>query len=76
MLYCQIIKRNKILKQCLILFQELSGDSSFLVWDKDDEASMDFVTACANLRAKVFSIPQKSRFDVKGFFFLIIISSL
>jgi hypothetical protein len=29
---------------------------------------MDFVTACANLRAKVFSIPQKSRFDVKGIY--------
>lgn len=47
-------------------FQELTGDSSFLVWDKDDEPSMDFVTACANLRAKVFAIPQKSRFDVKA----------
>jgi len=29
---------------------------------------MDFVTACANLRSCVFSIPRKSRFDVKGKF--------
>lgn len=60
-------------KVCFLIFersfinpQELKGDASFLVWDKDDEASMDFVTACANLRAYVFSIPLKSRFDVKG----------
>ncbi|XP_032781296.2 SUMO-activating enzyme subunit 2 isoform X1 [Daphnia magna] len=52
-----------------ILYQrskELNGEESFLVWDKDDEASMDFVTACSNLRSHVFSIPKKSRFDVKA----------
>lgn len=50
----------------------MKGEEGFLVWDKDDEASMDFVTACSNLRSHVFSIPRKSRFDVKGiiFFFL------
>ncbi|XP_057369356.1 SUMO-activating enzyme subunit 2-like [Daphnia carinata] len=47
-------------------FKELKGEESFLVWDKDDEASMDFVTACSNLRSHVFSIPKKSRFDVKA----------
>jgi len=47
-------------------FQELEGTDSFLVWDKDDDASMDFVTATANLRSLVFSIPPKSRFDVKS----------
>lgn len=36
-----------------------------LVWDKDDKDSMDFVTACANIRAHIFGIPQKTRFDVK-----------
>jgi len=47
-------------------FQELEGTESFLVWDKDDDASMDFVTATANLRSLVFSITPKSRFDVKS----------
>jgi len=47
-------------------FQQLEGTSSFLIWDKDDDASMDFVTATANLRSLVFSIAPKSRFDVKA----------
>jgi ubiquitin-like 1-activating enzyme E1 B len=37
-----------------------------LVWDKDDENSMDFVTACANIRAAAFGISQLNRFDIKG----------
>eukprot|EP01147_Barroeca_monosierra_P006382 gene6382-9303_t len=37
-----------------------------LVWDKDDDVSMDFVCASANLRANVFGIPLKSRFDIKS----------
>ena len=37
-----------------------------LVWDKDDEDAMDFVAACANIRAYVYNIPQKTRFDVKS----------
>lgn len=45
-------------------FQKLTEDDN-LVWDKDDKAAMDFVTACANVRARIFHIPQKSRFDIK-----------
>lgn len=37
----------------------------FLVWDKDDEPAMDFVTAAANIRSHIFNITQKSRFDTK-----------
>lgn len=36
-----------------------------LLWDKDDQAAMDFVAACANVRAHIFGIPQKTRFDIK-----------
>ena len=32
---------------------------------QDDQYSMDFVAAAANLRAIVFCIPRKSRFDIK-----------
>eukprot|EP01135_Chromosphaera_perkinsii_P009517 Nk52_evm7s1779 gene=Nk52_evmTU7s1779 len=42
------------------------GDDGSLVWDKDDETAMDFVTAAANIRCFNFSIPNKSRFDVKS----------
>ncbi|XP_028140866.1 SUMO-activating enzyme subunit 2 [Diabrotica virgifera virgifera] len=48
-----------------ILKKDLSG-KSFLVWDKDDQPGMDFVTACANVRAHIFSIPTKSRFEIKS----------
>lgn len=41
-------------------------EDDHLVWDKDDQDAMDFVTACANIRSMIFSIPQKSRFDVKS----------
>lgn len=36
-----------------------------LVWDKDDKSAMDFVAACANIRAHIFGIAQKTRFDIK-----------
>jgi ubiquitin-like 1-activating enzyme E1 B len=36
------------------------------VWDKDDDICLDFVTAAANLRAHIFGIPLKSRFDIKS----------
>lgn len=32
---------------------------------QDDKVSMDFVVAAANLRAHVFGIQRKSRFDIK-----------
>lgn len=41
------------------------GADDHLVWDKDDDSAMDFVTACANIRAHVFGIAQKTRFDIK-----------
>lgn len=50
------------------LHKRLAGlpEGDDLVWDKDDKDSMDFVTACANIRAHIFGIPQKTRFDVKS----------
>lgn len=45
-------------------FSKLAIDDH-LVWDKDDKAAMDFVAACANVRAKIFNIPMKSRFEIK-----------
>jgi len=32
---------------------------------QDDEAAMNFVASAANLRAFIFSIPLKSKFDIK-----------
>ncbi|RKF72088.1 Ubiquitin-activating enzyme E1-like [Golovinomyces cichoracearum] len=36
-----------------------------ITFDKDDEDTLDFVTASANLRSSVFGIECKSKFDVK-----------
>ncbi|XP_072947217.1 SUMO-activating enzyme subunit 2 [Epargyreus clarus] len=53
---------------CKALQTELGGrpDGDHLVWDKDDRSAMDFVTACANIRAHIFGIPRKSRFEIKS----------
>lgn len=41
------------------------SDKNILLFDKDDNDAMDFVTAASNLRSANFTIPLKSRFDVK-----------
>ncbi|XP_076246907.1 ubiquitin-like activating enzyme 2 isoform X2 [Calliopsis andreniformis] len=55
----------KNLSKTLTASQEKSPNNH-LVWDKDDPSSMDFVAACANIRAYIFGIPQKTRFDIKS----------
>ncbi|KAJ6118554.1 Molybdenum cofactor biosynthesis MoeB [Penicillium samsonianum] len=40
-------------------------DSPILTFDKDDVDTLDFVTATANLRAAIFHVELKSKFDVK-----------
>ncbi|KAJ5102272.1 ubiquitin-like activating enzyme (UbaB) [Penicillium alfredii] len=55
------------LTQRLNELQKTSTDDQpvILTFDKDDEDTLDFVTATANLRAVVFDIPLKSKFDTK-----------
>ncbi|XP_066586543.1 SUMO-activating enzyme subunit 2 [Prorops nasuta] len=53
------------LKKALAAIQEKSADDH-LHWDKDDQDAMDFVAACTNIRAYIFGIPQKTRFDIKS----------
>lgn len=43
-----------------------SKEPLFLVWDKNDEADLRFVTASANIRAYIFGINLTSKFDVKS----------
>lgn len=38
---------------------------SFISFDKDDEDTLNFVAAAANLRSHIFSIEPKSKFDIK-----------
>ncbi|KAG0712113.1 SUMO-activating enzyme subunit 2 [Chionoecetes opilio] len=46
--------------------KRVTDENTELVWDKDDESSMDFVCACANIRGHIFGIQRKTRFDVKS----------
>lgn len=47
--------------------------SAILSFDKDDEDTLDFVAATANLRSFVFGIETRSKFDIKrGFSELIL----
>jgi len=36
-----------------------------LTFDKDDEDTLDFVAATANMRAIIFGIEPRSKFDIK-----------
>lgn len=42
-----------------------SGVPAIITFDKDDEDTLDFVTAGANIRSIIFGIETKSRFDIK-----------
>ncbi|KAG0651270.1 Pmt3-activating enzyme subunit 2 [Hyphodiscus hymeniophilus] len=42
-----------------------SSAEPIITFDKDDDDTLDFVTASANLRSIIFGIETKSRFDIK-----------
>ena len=75
-----VLKDQRIwsMKECAEVFKEsvdllkaklaAEGKDASLIWDKDDDPAMDFVTACSNIRCFIFGIQQKSRFDTKCMF--------
>jgi ubiquitin-like 1-activating enzyme E1 B len=65
---CSLDRLSKRLKA---LQSEESGSPAVLVFDKDDVDTLDFVTASANLRANIFGIEAKSKFDTKRTFILV-----
>ncbi|KAG8904242.1 E1 ubiquitin-activating protein uba2 [Tulasnella sp. 403] len=67
-------QRQLTLKDSLVLFDDSlsrlsrrlrSGKETSISFDKDDDDTLDFVTATANLRATSYSIEQKTRWEVK-----------
>lgn len=42
-----------------------SGPAPVIEFDKDDDDTLDFVAASANIRSTIFGIERKSRFDIK-----------
>ncbi|KAI0006707.1 hypothetical protein F4779DRAFT_620357 [Xylariaceae sp. FL0662B] len=58
---------DRLSKRILKLMAAHDGQSPkpTIVFDKDDEDTLDFVAASANIRSHVFGIDRKSRFDIK-----------
>ncbi len=48
------------------LAARLRAGEDTISFDKDDDDTLDFVTAAANLRSAAYGIPKKSRWEVKG----------
>ena len=48
------------------LAARIRGGEETISFDKDDDDTLDFVTAAANLRSAAYGIPGKSRWEVKG----------
>jgi ubiquitin-like 1-activating enzyme E1 B len=44
---------------------EVGNSAPILSFDKDDVDTLDFVVASANLRASIFGIEPRSKFDIK-----------
>lgn len=44
----------------------IANPDVILSFDKDDDDTLDFVLAVANLRATAYGIPTRTRFQVKG----------
>ncbi|KAF2239006.1 ubiquitin-activating enzyme E1 3 [Viridothelium virens] len=44
---------------------DLGNAQPILTFDKDDEDTLDFVAAAANLRSTIFGIESRSKFDIK-----------
>ncbi|CAF1087860.1 unnamed protein product, partial [Didymodactylos carnosus] len=42
------------------------SEPTYLIWDKNDDADLRFVTSASNIRAYIFGIALTSKFDVKS----------
>jgi ubiquitin-like 1-activating enzyme E1 B len=65
---CTNVHSLERLSQRLQSLKSSGGEGAadpIITFDKDDEDTLDFVTASANLRSIVFGIEAKSRFDIK-----------
>eukprot|EP00252_Welwitschia_mirabilis_P025698 TRINITY_DN8157_c0_g1_i1.p1 TRINITY_DN8157_c0_g1~~TRINITY_DN8157_c0_g1_i1.p1 ORF type:complete len:679 (-),score=170.09 TRINITY_DN8157_c0_g1_i1:668-2704(-) len=54
------------LKTMQLFFEDRRMEIGNIVFDKDDQLAVEFVTAAANIRASSFNIPMQSLFDTKG----------
>jgi len=55
------------------LSERLKSGEDVISFDKDDDDTLDFVTAAANLRSAAYNIEGKTRWEVKGEFILALV---
>ncbi|KAL9075664.1 MAG: hypothetical protein Q9161_001416 [Pseudevernia consocians] len=63
--FCDSLRRLSTRLQTSQTQPEVAAAAPVLVFDKDDEDTLDFVAASANLRSIIFGIESKSKFDIK-----------
>ena len=64
--FCDSLRRlSTRLQQAKTAASEANEVPPVLAFDKDDEDTLDFVAASANLRSIIFGIEPKSKFDIK-----------
>lgn len=54
-----------LIKATQALQKRIREGATLISFDKDDEDTLNFVAATANLRSHVFHIPNKTKFDIK-----------
>ncbi|CAF0934846.1 unnamed protein product [Didymodactylos carnosus] len=62
----QELRKRFILQQQLASSDSTGSEPKYLIWDKNDDADLRFVTSASNLRAYIFGIVLTSKFDVKS----------
>lgn len=63
--YCELF-RDAVSKLRARLEESNADEPQILVWDKDDQDAMDFVTCASNFRCHIFSITPKTQFEIKS----------
>ncbi|KAL2044295.1 hypothetical protein N7G274_003000 [Stereocaulon virgatum] len=63
--FCDSLKRLSSRLQKAQAQDAEAAAPSVLTFDKDDDDTLDFVAACANLRSIIFGIERRSKFDIK-----------
>jgi len=48
------------------LASRLQNGEDTIAFDKDDDDTLDFVTASSNLRSVIYAIEEKTRWEIKG----------
>lgn len=65
--FWSVIENLYVLHESVLALQKRfkSDESAILYFDKDDDDTLNFVAAAANLRSWVFGIENKTKFDIK-----------